>query len=119
MASSRAGFTLIEVLIALAVFSLGALTLLKVSGESARAAARVEDRTLGAIVAANVGAESLIASAVADGESAGQAVLAGRTWRWVQTISPTDDPLMQRIDVRVSTSEGLVSDRSFFRIRND
>jgi type II secretion system protein I len=64
--SSRAGFTLIECLVALAVFGLAAMALLNLSGESTRSAARVETRTLGGIVADNVAAEAMIARARRD-----------------------------------------------------
>ncbi|MFP5297125.1 MAG: prepilin-type N-terminal cleavage/methylation domain-containing protein, partial [Alphaproteobacteria bacterium] len=42
---ARQGFSLVELLVALAVFSLAAMALLNLSGENTRSAARVEDRT--------------------------------------------------------------------------
>ena len=50
-AAPREGFSLLEILVALAVFGLAAMALLNLSGESVRTAARVQDRTLGGIVA--------------------------------------------------------------------
>ena len=105
----RRGFTLIEVLAALA--------LLNLSGENTRSGARVETRTLAGVVAENVGIEAVIAPALSDGETRGETALAGRTWRWNRVVSGTDDPGLQRIEVRVSTDEGQVSDRTLFRTR--
>ena len=53
------GFTLIEMLVALAVFSLAALALLRLGGASATNAARLQDRALAQIVARNLAAEVL------------------------------------------------------------
>ncbi len=115
--TDRPGFTLIETLVALAVFSLAALALLNLSGENTRSAARVETRTLAGVVAENVGIEAVIAPGLADGETAGETGMAGRTWRWTRVVTGTDDPGLQRIEVRVSTDEGQVSDRTLFRTR--
>ena len=49
----HAGFTLLEMLIAVAVFALVVLALLNLVGESTRTAAVVEERVLAAIVAGN------------------------------------------------------------------
>lgn len=115
--SDRAGFTLIEILVALAVFSLAALALLNLSGENTRSAARVEARTLGGVVAENVAVEAAIAQTLSDGETSGATRLAGREWRWSRTAAPTEDPGIQRIDVRITGDEGQVADRVLFRAR--
>lgn len=114
---SRAGFTLVEMLVALAVFSLAALALLNLAGENTRSAARVETRTLGGIVADNVAVEAVVASALGDGVSSGRVSLAGRDWRWTRTVSPTDAEDIQRVEVRVANDEGQAADRTAFRAR--
>jgi len=111
----RRGFTLIEMLVALAVFSLAALALLNLSGESTRSTARVQDRTLGGIVAENVAAEAMIAQSLPVGDAAGQARLAGRAWRWTRRVTATDTPGLGRIEVRVFSDEGQVADRVLFK----
>lgn len=114
---SRQGFTLIELLVALAVFSLAAMALLNLAGENTRSQARVEDRTLGGIVAENLAVQAAIAPNLAEGETSGQTMLAGRNWRWAQTVAATDDPDIQRVVIRVSTEEGQAADRTLFRAR--
>ncbi|MEN5177972.1 Bacterial type II secretion system protein I/J [compost metagenome] len=111
----RAGFTLIECLVALAVFGLAAMALLNLSGESTRSAARVETRTLGGVVADNVAAEAMIARDLPSGSTQGQAALGGREWRWVRVVSATDMPGVGRIDVRVFADEEQAAERVLFR----
>lgn len=115
--ADRSGFTLIELLVALAVFSLAAMALLNLAGENTRSQARVEDRTLGGVVAENVAVQAVIAPTLPDGETSGQTVLAGRSWRWTQTVVATDDPDLQLVQIRVSTEEGQAADRTLFRAR--
>lgn len=115
--SRRGGFTLVEMLVALAVFSLAAMALLNLSGENTRSAARVEERTLGGVVAENVAVEAATAPRLAEGETSGQVRLAGRDWRWTRVVSATEDADIQRIDVRVAAREGQAADRTLFRTR--
>lgn len=100
--ADRAGFTLIEMLVALAVFSLAALALLNLAGENTRTQGRVETRVLAGIVAENLAVEAVAAPAAPGvGESVGETTLAGRSWNWVRAVSATDDPEMVRIDISV------------------
>jgi general secretion pathway protein I len=111
----RDGFTLIECLVALAVFGLAAMALLNLSGESTRSAARVETRTLGGVVADNIAAEAMISRDLPTGSTSGQASLGGRDWRWVRVVSATDMPGVGRIDVRVFADEEQAAERVAFR----
>lgn len=113
----RDGFTLVEMLVALAVFSLAAMALLNLSGENTRSAARVEARTLGGVVAENVAVEAAVATQLPEGETSGRTELAGRTWRWTRAVLATDDPDILRIEVRVLDDEGQAADRTLFRAR--
>lgn len=112
--SRQDGFSLVELLVALAVFSLAAMALLNLTGESTRSAARVADRTLGGVVAENLAVEAAVAPALAEGVTDGAATLADRPWRWTRTVAATDDPRLLRVDIRVSTDEGLAADRTLF-----
>jgi len=116
-ARDREGFTLIELLVALAVFSLAALALLNLSGENTRSAARVETRTLGGIVAENRAVETMIAPSIVEGTSNGETPLAGRPWRWTQTVTGTAEPDLLRVHITVRDSEGQAAERTVFRTR--
>jgi len=114
------GFTLVETLVALAVFGLAAMALLNLAGENTRSAARVETRTLAGIVAENIAVEAAIAPAVAEGETSGRIDLAERGWSWTRRVAGTDDPEIQRIDIAVLTDDPRpiqAADRILFRTR--
>lgn len=113
--SPSQGFTLIECLVALAVFGLGAMALLNLSGESTRSAARVEIRTLGGIVADNVAAEAMLSNSLPTGRLSGQSELGGRQWQWVRVVSATPMAGMGRIDVRVYADQEMAAERILYR----
>lgn len=115
--AERGGFTLIEMLVALAVFSLAAMALLNLSGESTRSAQRVETRTLGGMVAENVAVEAAVAPALGEGENSSVSDLGGRRWAWSRAVTATADPDLLRIEVRVRDEEGQASDRVLYRRR--
>lgn len=115
--TDRAGFTLIEMLVALAVFGLAAMALLNLAGENTRSAARVETRTLGGLVAENLAVEAMVTPTLADGETSGEVSLARQAWRWTRTVASTDDPELQRVHISVVTSEGQAAERTLFRAR--
>ncbi len=102
-----AGFTLVEVLVALAIFSLAALALLRLQGAAITATARLDDHGLAAITAENLGLDALLAAAPpAFGNSEGDTSNAGRRWHWRQTVTRTPDVRLQRIDIGVAGIEG-------------
>lgn len=105
---AAAGFSLIELLVALAVFALVALALLNLAGESLRTANHVEQRTLAGIVAANLAVEAQLLDAQALARPArGHERLAGRDWAWQRTATPGagEQPLL-RVDIRVAGDDG-------------
>lgn len=103
-AQSDAGFTLVEVLAALAVFSIAALGILNVSSENITAAQRVDTKAFARIVAENRLFETLSHSRSHQiGIQTGIEEMGRRKWRWTQIIAETPNPLL--LEVRVSVSE--------------
>ena len=108
---AAAGFSLIELLVALAVFALVALALLNLAGESLRTATRVEQRTLAGIVAANLAVEAQLLDAQELARPArGREHLAGRDWSWQRSATPTagEQSLLQ-VDIRVAGDDGRLA----------
>lgn len=112
------GFSLLEVMVALAVFSLGALALLNVLGESTRAQSAISGRALARIVAENRLVEAMATQDPPQpGTYSGTETAAGLPLAWEMTVAPSPDPAILRIDVRVRTEGGTqtIADISTFR----
>jgi general secretion pathway protein I len=96
------GFTLIEMMVALAVFSLAALALLRLQGATVSSTAMIETRALGQIVANNLAVEALTDAVPPPlGKSEGVVENGGRKWRWSRTTKRTADVRIVRIDIGV------------------
>jgi general secretion pathway protein I len=102
MRRSERGFTLLETLVALAVFSLGALALLNLIGLSGQAAGAVERHALAGVVADNRAVEALTdVAAPPFGRTSGEETAGDRRWRWTRTVVRTGDPGVMRIEITV------------------
>jgi general secretion pathway protein I len=105
------GFTLIEVLVALAIVAIGMAAVLGTLTSSADTVSYLRDKTFANWVALNQIAQlRLSGQAPAAGKSDGDSELAGRKWHWRQEISATQVPGMLRIDVSVRPTDVTVSD---------
>ena len=103
----EAGFTLIEMLVALAIFSLAALALLRLGGATATNSARLADRAIAQMVARNVAVEALTDPAPPPfGTVAGEAVNGGRRWRWTRNTTRSPEARIQQIEIQVSNETG-------------
>ena len=97
------GFSLIEMLVALAVFALAVLGLLNLAGESTRTAVAIEERVLAAVVADNVAVEAATLQVRELAEDArGSEEAGGVSWRWNRRTTPSADPSLVRVDISVS-----------------
>lgn len=104
---SERGFTLIEMLVALAIFSLAALALLRLGGATATNSARLQDRAAAQIVARNLAVEVLSdPGPPAFGTTTGEAVNAGRRWVWTRAVGRSPEPRLQQIEIAVVDPAG-------------
>lgn len=101
------GFTLVEMLVALAIFSLAALALLRLEGATVANTARLQDQAIAQIVARNIAVETLTDPAPpAYGRESGQAVNAGRRWSWTRETGRSPEPRIQQIEISVQGQLG-------------
>jgi general secretion pathway protein I len=105
--SRESGFTLIEMLVALAIFSLAALALLRLGGATATNSARLNDQAIAMIVARNLAVETLTdPQPPAFGSSAGALANAGRRWRWTRSVARSPEARIQQIEIAVEPEAG-------------
>lgn len=96
------GFTLVEMLVALGIFSLAALALLRLGVATAVQSARLEDQALAQIVARNIAVEALSDPVPpAFGELRGETANAGRRWRWTRRTGRSPEARIQQIKIEV------------------
>lgn len=101
-----AGFTLLEVLVALLLLSLALVAVIRLTTLHAQASAHVRDSTLAQWVAANVIAETRLRSAFPEpGRSNGDVTMGLQRWHWELIVAGTDEPRIRRLDVTVTAAD--------------
>jgi general secretion pathway protein I len=104
------GFTLIEMLVALAIFGLAALALLRLEGVTLSSTALLADRSVGETVVRNLAVEVLSDPlAPSFGRATGSVINGGREWNWTRVVTRTDDIRIARIDFTVADDKGRPS----------
>jgi general secretion pathway protein I len=100
------GFTLIEVLVALAIVAIGMAALMTALTTSAGTTVYMRDKTLAEWVALNqLEAVRLSLQRPTKGETDGDSEMAGRKWKWHQEVLETEVKGMMRVDVSVKPAE--------------
>ncbi|MEM8799079.1 MAG: type II secretion system minor pseudopilin GspI [Pseudomonadota bacterium] len=97
------GFTLVEVLVALVLFSLGVIALMSAQSTTLRTQAALEGQTLATIVAENRLVEVLGDIRPPDlGVARGNEVIGGVEYEWRQNVSAAGVVDVVRVDISVS-----------------
>jgi general secretion pathway protein I len=105
------GFTLIEVLIALAIVAMAVGALLGTLTSAASNISYLHDKTLAEWVALNRLAEIRISQQMPDkGKRAGNAVMGGMRWQWEQEVVELPIKGLFRVDVRARPTGEVVDD---------
>jgi general secretion pathway protein I len=103
----EAGFTLLEMLVALAIFSLAGLAIVRLQAVSARSAFDLRERTMAQIVARNLMVERLTdPQPPSFGSETGRTENFGRSWTWRQGTAPLQDNRLAAITIRVEGGPG-------------
>lgn len=97
------GFTLLEVLVALAIVALGMSALMAALTSAADATTHLRYKSLAEWIALNRIADQRLAKVFpSEGKVNGTTDFGGLKWRWTQTVAPAGYGTMMRIDVTVS-----------------
>jgi len=107
-AAGEQGFTLLEMLVALTIFSLAGLALVRLQAVSARTSVDLHQRTMAEIVARNLMIERLTdPRPPAEGASNGTVENAGRQWRWTQQVdADANEQRLLVVTIRVDGGPG-------------
>lgn len=100
------GFTLIEVMVALAIAALALGAVAASVSQMIESATAMQERTYASWIAQNRIAEMRLANVVPEvSESSDQVEYAGREWTWRSTVSETGVENLFRVDVDVSLGD--------------
>ncbi len=94
-------------LVALAIFALAAMALVRLQALTMRTTATVVERTYAQVTLNNLAVTLLTdPRAPTVGHADGTIANAGRNWRWDRDVTRTDDPNFVRIDVALRDDAG-------------
>ncbi|HFD91714.1 MAG TPA: type II secretion system protein GspI [Gammaproteobacteria bacterium] len=101
---TQQGFTLLEVLIALAIVAVALGAIISEVGRHVYNTAQLRDRTVAHWVAMNIIAEQQINNKWPSvSTKKGETTMGGQEWFWTLTVSETADDRVRRLDVTVDT----------------
>lgn len=104
-ARNEAGFSLVEALVALAVFATAGIALVELQANSIMTLRKVEAKTLASIVGENVLVQAVSGRARPElGVRRGKQEMGRTEWEWSLRVEQTADPQTLRADVSVVDS---------------
>ncbi len=105
-ASKTAGFTLLEVIVALFILAMAMAAVISTVGNVADQTRILEEKTFAHWIAMNKMSEYRIAENwLRVGTTDGEISMAEREWVWETTVTDTSEEDMRRVDIRVSSAQ--------------
>ncbi|MGH8506230.1 MAG: type II secretion system minor pseudopilin GspI [Stenotrophobium sp.] len=96
------GFTLIEVLVAVAILAIAMAAIISGMARYTSEAAYLRDKTVAIWVAHNRMTEIQLTPAWPDvGESTGDVEMGGQKWKWRAVVTATQDDRLRRVDLHI------------------
>ena len=104
--NSISGFTLIEVMLAMAVFAIAGVALLSTAENNSRNLGYLEQKTFADWIASNqLVAASLATSWPPKNNKKGKVEMAGREWFWQQKVIKTADNNLRQVTMEIRLAE--------------
>lgn len=100
--ASDTGFSLVEVIAALGIFSIAALGLIKLNNETLRGASHLNARAYAELEASSQVADAMSDPKLSAGVRSGTSTQRGRDYDWTISITPTSILQISLIEVSVS-----------------
>ncbi|GAK84126.1 general secretion pathway protein I [Vibrio ponticus] len=115
MKRNERGLTLLEVLVALAIFAMSAMALIRSVGQHINTLTLMEEKTFAAMVADNQIAQVML-NPKGMSKKSGKETLADREWFWTVAPVSTQQGLIRAFDVEVAREnkgEAIITVRSY------
>ena len=104
--NKASGFTLVEIMVSLAVLSVMLGALIQGAGVATSNAGKLRDRALAEWVASNQMAQLQLSSTFPDlGSKSGTEEMLGANWYWKYTVQKVEDDDLRRVDIEVRRTE--------------
>lgn len=112
MMRREGGFSLVEMLAALAILSMSGLALMSAVTSAGRSAVQTRERALGAIAADNILNMAILEASPTRGlvDASGEYELAGTVYDYEIDVEDTADPGLRRVTLLVSDRHGPLSE---------
>ena len=107
----RKSFTLIEILVALSIVSIGLIALIKAQSQQAQNISHLEQKTIANIVTSNLAFENRLKKNPTLGFSNGSYLLGDRTWYWQSNVNPTPEVDILKMSLSVFTDKKARDDK--------
>lgn len=101
-----AGFTLIELMVAMSIFALAGTAIIKTTSEHLNSLSSLEEITMGQWVAANRLAEIQLEKTFPPKDKKQEEVeMAGMKFYWRQVVKQTEDKQMRQVEIEIRRNE--------------
>ncbi len=105
------GFTLIEVLVALSIASVGLIGLIKAQTQSVQNLAHLQQKTLANLVASNLAIEKRLSSPQALGFKNGEYKMGKQIWYWQTNTNPTPSADIIKLSLLVFANKQSINEK--------
>jgi general secretion pathway protein I len=101
----RIAFTLIEVLVALSIVSIGLIALIKTESQQSLNLHHLEQKTIANLVASNLAVENRLKKNLSIGFNNGNYPLGNQTWYWQSNLNKTPNEQILKLSLHVFTDK--------------